>query len=52
MFRKHDMLFSKKRKPTHQGSLDKYFFPRTSRNGATDKLQTKEDHHLAAFFEP
>ena len=26
-------------------------FPRTSRNGATRKLQTKEDHHLAAFFE-
>ena len=23
----------------------------TSRNGATDKLQTKEDHELAAFFE-
>ena len=49
IFRKNDMLFSKKKEPTHQGSLDKsYFFEHIMKWG----LQTKEDPQLAAFFEP
>ena len=46
------MLFSKKKKnQLTKAPLMNHIFSRTSPNGATDKLQTKEDHHLAAFLE-